>query len=191
MRNDVFCGWHREILSARDIIKRKKMAERRRLNKRNPSILTSGSLVQIWKEAVVEPVACAKMRIIFHNSIGQMKINLGVNVSLRKNNLWSRFFWRLTKFLFNYLFGLIAQLTWKALVPPMLHLCSNPAHIRKLLQKIGRNFWGKSKVSGAGTDAFLPLIVYIHQFYDGLVLRVSLGFLTQMVHFLITGYTFQ
>ena len=28
-----------------------------------------------------------KMRIIFHNSIGQMKINLGVNVSLRKNNL--------------------------------------------------------------------------------------------------------
>lgn len=44
---DVFYGRQREILTARDIIKRKTMAERRRLNQRNPSTLTSGSLVQV------------------------------------------------------------------------------------------------------------------------------------------------
>ncbi len=44
---DVFYGRQREILSTRDIIKRKTMAERRRLNLNNPSILNSGSLVQI------------------------------------------------------------------------------------------------------------------------------------------------
>jgi hypothetical protein len=44
---DVFYGQQREILTARDIIKRKSMAERRRLNQRNPSMLTSGSSVQV------------------------------------------------------------------------------------------------------------------------------------------------
>ncbi len=44
---DVFCGRQREILTARDIIKRKTMAERRRLNQKKLSMLTSGSLVQV------------------------------------------------------------------------------------------------------------------------------------------------
>ncbi len=44
---DVFYGRQREILTARDIIKRKTMAERRRLNQKKLSMLTSGSLVQV------------------------------------------------------------------------------------------------------------------------------------------------
>ena len=44
---DVFYGRQREILSTRDITKRKTMAERRRLNQRNPSTLTPGSLIQV------------------------------------------------------------------------------------------------------------------------------------------------
>jgi transposase InsO family protein len=44
---DVFYGRQREILSTRNMIKRKTMAERRRLNQRNPSMLTSDSLVQV------------------------------------------------------------------------------------------------------------------------------------------------
>ncbi|HAK37361.1 MAG TPA: hypothetical protein DCM60_03810 [Nitrospina sp.] len=44
---DVFYERQREILTTRDIIKRKSMAERRRLNQKKPSMLTSGSLVQV------------------------------------------------------------------------------------------------------------------------------------------------
>jgi len=45
--SDVFYGRQREILSERDRIKRKTMAERRKRNRRNPSMLTSSSLVQV------------------------------------------------------------------------------------------------------------------------------------------------
>lgn len=44
---DASYGQQRETLSSLDIIKWKTMAERRRLNQRNPSSLKSGLLVQI------------------------------------------------------------------------------------------------------------------------------------------------